>query len=442
MDIKKSLKKINKFLTEDIWILELNQLSRLKRLILKQVRVFYIVAKSFFDDKCQLRSAALTFRTLLSIVPFFALIFAVAKGLGFQKNLEPILLEKIAPGQEQVISNILQYIENTNVKALGSIGLVFLVWIVISMLSMIEETFNDVWGIRRGRGILRKFSDYLSIVIVIPLVFIVVTALNTILATNISNMPIMKIEIVKFFVSNLRLILPYLLTCFAFIGIYKFMPNTKVNFSAAFFGGIIGGTIWQFLEWSYINFQMGVSRYNAIYGAFATFPIFLIWIYISWLVLLLGAEISFAYQNEENYAEERTSENTAFRLKELLALNLMYTIAFNFERGKTEQTAEELAHVLNVPVRLIRELLFVMNKKGLLIEIPKDEKTFLYHPARPIQNITIADVLGALKSHGTEYIKIDESLSRYVLSEILKKKETSFLKSDLNKNFKELLEKT
>ncbi len=441
MEFKKLIHKIQKFLTRDIWIIELHQLSRLKRFIFKQIRFFYIVIKSFFDDKCPLRSAALTFGTIFSIVPFFALIFALSKSLGFQKTLDPLLLKKIMPGQEEVINNILIYIENTDLKALGYIGLIFLVWLVIYMLQMMEGTFNDIWGIRHGRSILKKFGDYFSIMVIVPSVLVIVSILNTILATNIYNLAVVDTKIVRFVAENVHSVLPYALSCFAFMGLYKYMPNINVNLKAAFFAGIIAGTIWQFLEWAYINFQVGVARYNAIYGAFAALPIFLAWVYISWMVLLLGAEISFAFQNGKNYVEAKISENTSFKLKELLVLNLMYAIAFSFEKSKSAaQTDEELACSLNAPVKLVRNILFILNEKGLLTETSKDERTFVYQPARALKDITTGDVLYALRSHGTEYIRIDESLSGGKLSEMLKKTKTFLLNSDLNKNFKELLE--
>lgn len=440
MKFIRHIQKLQKFLTEDIWIIELNQFSSLKRLIFKQMRVFYIVIKSFLDDKCQLRGAALTFRTLLSIVPFFALVFAVAKGFGFQKNLEPILLEKIAPGQKQIVDNIINYIENTNVKALGSIGFISLIGIVNSMFSMTEETFNDIWGVKHPRHIFRKLGNYLAIVIIIPLLFMLVTVLNTILVTNMSNLGIMNVKIIKHLMENLPLVLPYFITCFAFIGIYKFMPNTNVNFSAAFFGGIIGGAMWQFLEWVYINFQIGVARYNAIYGAFASFPVFLMWIYVSWLVLLFGAEISFAYQNEKNYIEGKTSENVTFALKEKIALGIMYALTFSFTREKKVQTAENLANVLNVPVRIIREILFIFCEKGLLAEISNDKKKLMFQPAVPVENIKVADVFFALKNYGTQYFTLDENFSGGKISKVAVEMEELCLKSNLNKSFKELLE--
>lgn len=436
MEFKKYIGKIQKFLTEDIWILELNQLSRLKKAALKQTRLFYIVIKDFFDDRCQLRSAALAFRTLLSIVPFFALVFAAAKSLGLGKNFVSVILEKIVPGQEEVIKNILSYIENTNVGALGYIGFIFLAFIVVGMFSTMEETFNDIWGVKRGRDIFKRIFGYLSLLVIMPLLFIVIAAFNTILAVNVSHLSTQDIWIVKFTIDNWHMIFAYLITCLAFTGIYKFMPNTKVNFSAAFLGGIIAGSIWHFVQWVYINFQMGVSRYNVIYGAFAALPVFLMWLYVSWVILLLGAEVAFAYQNEKNYAEAKVSENISFRLKEKLALNLMYLIALNAEKS---QTAMELANTLRAPVRLVREILFILKKENLLVEISKEKKSFLYQPSRPLENITIADVLCTLKSYGTEYIKIDENSSCAAIDDILAKKNFLFLGSRLNLNFRDLL---
>lgn len=436
MKFQKHIKKIQKFLSEDIWILEINQLSRLKKAIFKQSRLFYLVIKNFFDDRCQLKSAALAFRTLLSIVPFFALIFAVAKGLGLEKNFVPVILEKLAPGQEEATKNILAYIENTNVGALGYIGFIFLSLIVVGMFSTMEETFNDIWGIKRGRGIFKRIFGYLSILGIMPLVFIVLAAFNTILAANASHFAAQDIGIIKFTAEKWNLIFSYLITCFAFASIYEFMPNTKVNFPAAILGGIIAGTIWQLVQWVYINFQIGLSRYNVLYGAFAALPVFLIWIYISWTILLLGAEIVFAYQNEKNYAEAKVSENVSFRLKEKVALNLMYLIALNSEKPST---ATELANMLQVPVRLAREILFILKKKNLLLEIPKDKKSFLYLPALRPENITVADVLSALKSEGSEYIKIDGNVCCAAIDRILDKKNLLFSDSQLNLNFRDIL---
>ena len=247
------------------------------------LKIGYTVVRRFIADKCQLRAFALTYVTLLAIVPFLALIFSMSKAFGAFDPVRSIVLEKAVVTQE-IVTKIIDIAGKTSLKTLGIVGLGFLIWTLILVLGTIERSFNDIWGIKRSRNIFRKFTDYLGVILICPILALCATGVNA-------------------FLSNSGLVLrmaPYLSMWLVFTFIYMFMPNTKVKFSSALTAGIIGGTLWQFAQWGYIHFQIGVSRYSIIYGTFASIPVFLIWLHISWLIVLLGAEISFVYQNSKH----------------------------------------------------------------------------------------------------------------------------------------------
>ncbi|MEA1885670.1 MAG: YihY/virulence factor BrkB family protein, partial [Bacteroidota bacterium] len=285
-----------KYITEDIWRIPLGELPKRKTFLIRELRILVLAFKGFMEDKVQLRASALTFNTLLSIIPVAAIAFGIAQSFGFKERLE-IEIRKALEGHEEVMNWILQitenFLETSSGGFIAGIGLIILLWSVMQVLNHIEKSFNHIWQIKKSRPWVRKFADYISILVLAP-VFIVLSGsftvyLNTKMS-SISDQAVIMSTLKPVLVFLLKLI-PYVIMWLVLTLLYLVMPNTRVKFKSALVAGIIAGTIFQLVQLLYINFQIGVSRYSAIYGSFAAFPLFIIWMQISWLVVLMGAEI-------------------------------------------------------------------------------------------------------------------------------------------------------
>ncbi|VAX36957.1 Inner membrane protein YihY, formerly thought to be RNase BN [hydrothermal vent metagenome] len=400
------------FLQTDIWRIRANKLSGQKSFWIRQLRIVLLAIRGFAEDKCQLRASALTFYSLLSIVPVVAMGFGVAKGFGFEKKLETQILEGMQ-GQEEVAQQIINFsqsfLENTQGGLIAGVGVFVLFWTIIKVLGHIENSFNDVWGIKKDRSFGRKFSDYLSIMMVCPILLIMSSSI-TVLVTSQVTLIVEKLSFLgplsDVIIFSLR-ILPYAVIWGVFTFIYIFMPNTNVRFKAGLMGGIIAGTIYQMVQWAYITFQVGVAKFGAIYGSFAALPLFLVWLQTSWLVVLLGAEVSFAEQNVETYEFEPDCLKISHSFKRLLSLGIMHSCIKNFHDAQKAQTAENISHQFEIPIRLVHQIMFELTESGLLSEVKSNEdKTIAYQPSYDIENVTIENVLMALDQRGIDNIPI------------------------------------
>ncbi|OGX33877.1 MAG: ribonuclease BN [Omnitrophica WOR_2 bacterium RIFCSPHIGHO2_02_FULL_52_10] len=410
------------FLQTDIWRIRARTLPGTKSFWLRQLRIVLLAIRGFDEDKCQLRASALTFFTLLSIVPVVAMAFGIAKGFGFETMLEKQLIEKM-PGQEEVIAQIIAFsnslLKNTQGGIIAGIGIVILFWTVIKVLGNIENSFNGIWGIVKARSLGRKFSDYLSIMLVCPFLFIMASSVTVVIASQVT----LVVEKLSFLgpvgtlIINVLRVLPYAVIWVMFTFIYIFMPNTKVNFKSGLFAGIIAGTIYQAVQWAYITFQIGVSNYGAIYGSFAALPLFLVWLQISWLVVLFGAEISFAEQNVDTYEFESDSLKASHAFKKLMALNIAQVCVKRFHRGEKPLTADELSNALEIPIRLVNQVIFELTDAGVLSEVKSGEaKVITYQPARDIDDLTILKVLETLDQRGMDIIPVAQTKALKALS--------------------------
>ncbi len=397
-------KRIRAFLHQDLWELEISERSRVRLFLVRQVQVAVVVWRDFFNDHCLLRASALTYTTLLAIVPLLALMFSVLKGLGVQNTLQPIILDQIAIGSEQVVTAIVEYINNTNVGRLGTVGLIALVVTVIALLSNIEESFNSVWGVRETRSIFRRFSDYSSVVLLGPLFLLAAISMTTTLENQAFVLRLMEMTYVGELIYFLFKVLPFLAMWVAFTFLYLFMPNIKVEVRAAVLGGIFGGTLWQLAQFGYINFQVGVARYNAIYGTMAALPIFMVWLYLSWLIVLLGLEVTYAIQNLRTIRREIRGGNINFASRELAALTVLLLVSEVFYRGEKPWDMEKISESLQLPSRLARSILNEMVRLGYLAEVRDGENNgSAYQPARAPEGVVVYEVIRALRESGISF---------------------------------------
>jgi len=362
-----------KFVSEGIWEIELNSLSRLKRLGINFVRIVFLVFKGFQDNECPLHAASLTYSALMAIVPLLALALALLRGLGAGDWAEQRIIQSIATMPDQFqdfVVNLFTYVKNTNFATLGGIGLALLLWTVVQVLSCVEMSFNRVWGVTLPRRLLLTFSDYLSIVMVVPILMVAATTINAALS-NPALIQLLqeRFGYAHFLYSRFLSFLPLLATWAAFFFLYKLMPNTRVLTMPAVVSGIIGGSLWIGWQWFYIELQIGISRYNAIYGTLASVPVFLFWLYISWWIILLGAEIGFALQNYSTYKMEQKAHGASTQARIMLALSIMSHSAQAMMINVPQFDINAYAHIHRVPVRLIHEVVDALVKANLLADV-------------------------------------------------------------------------
>lgn len=433
---------MRQFLSRDIWRIEREALTRRQFFWLRQLRIFVLAVKGFDEDKCQLRASALTFFTLLSVVPVMAMAFGVAKGFGLQQRLESLIFEKFA-GQEEVITRLVTFshnmLQNTKGGVIAGIGVVFIFWLVIRVLGQIENAFNEIWGIQRGRSLARKFSDYLSVMLIAPVLLIMTSGLNVLITTQVENLmeETAFLGAVSPVIVGLLGLLPYVMVWMLFTLICSLMPNTRVALRSALFGGIVAGTLYQIVQWVYITFQVGAAKYGAVYGSFAALPLFLIWLQVSWLTLLFGGELSFAHQHIDTYDYEPEALNVSRSLKKLVNLRIAHLCVQNFVAGRPALTQEEIRGRLKIPSRLAQESMFELTESGVLAEVKKNGSDMTaYQPATDPERLTIQEVISRLEHRGGDNIPLESSRDMEKIREHLQEFDAVLTHSPVNKSLK------
>jgi membrane protein len=433
-----------KKLNDAIWHTSLSELSKRKTFLIKQLRIIILAARGFANDNVQLRASALTLYTILSVVPLVAIGFAIAKGFGLDQNLNE-LISKQFQSYPEVLNYLLSLATNALQQTKGGyiagVGIIILFWSVMSLLNRIESSFNRIWQISSARSWFRKFTDYLTIMLIAP-VFVILSGSITVFITTqlpeyMSNAPILNFF--KPVISFLIKLSPYFLTWFVLTVLFIIMPNDKVRFYPALISGIISGTILQFLQWLYLDLQFGIYKLSAIYGSFALIPLFIIFLQTGWIVVLLGAELTFANQNVSRYEYESEALNISAFQKRALVLMIMHMIIRNFAIGEKPISAETIGKVLKIPVRLANDILQDLTDVDLVSVIHEHEqKERLYQPALDINRLTVSFVFSRLDKKGIaqrmviknkEYDRVILMLEKF--DKLIAKSEQNILIKDL-----------
>ena len=413
-EFSRMLKRINQFFFDELWKSDLDTKSRWHAFILRQLRIIFIGIKGFLENRIQEKASALTYYTLLSIVPTIALAFGIAKGFGLEERMRSSIKENAGSNQE-IWEKVTQFAEsmlaNTQGGLVAGIGVIVLLWSVMKLLLSIEDAFNAIWEIRKGRSIARKVTDYLSIMIFAPILLILSGSLTVFIQSQFEALS-SQFDLIGFFgplVNFLFRLSPYFFTWILFTLLYTVMPNTRVKPGKAFIAAVIAGTGFQFFEWIYLSLQIGVTRYNAIYGSFAALPLFLIWMQTSWLIVLIGAEISFANQNVEHYSYEDGKHQLSVNAMKKLTVLVMHRIISQFKNEKPPCTAESLSTATGLPIRVIRQAIFKLQEGGFLAETPTgDDRTSAYIPAKDIHEIKLLDVHNAVEETGLNELPVKD----------------------------------
>jgi len=355
------------------------------------------------------RAMSLVYTTLLSLAPLLAVSFSVLKAFGVHNQMEPFLLELVDPLGEQgteIVDRIIGFVNNIRVGVLGFVGFAMLFYTVLSLLQKIEESFNYVWRAKKSRSFQRRFSDYLSVLLVGPVLVFAALGLTASMAST---------EVVRIIISQepfgtlyylLGLILPYVLIIGAFTFAYRFIPNTHVSFRSALIGGIVAGIGWRSAGWLFAEFVVNSTQYAAIYSSFAILIVFMIWIYVSWLILLIGAQISFYHQHPRYIHLAERDIKLSYRLFERLGFLVMYLIAEHFHQGNRPWTTATLSHRLGLPDIMIEKILDTLKKRNLILVAVEGHQGFI--PARDLSTITIAEILEAIRTSPDEALPIDK----------------------------------
>jgi membrane protein len=434
------IKRIN----DAIWHTPLSEISKGKTFVIKQMRIIVIASRGFSNHKVELRASALTFYSLLSIIPVAAIAFAIAKGFGLDQNLREMITKEFASHQE-VLNWLLETsttaLEQTRGGYLAGIGMLILFWSVMSLLDHIENSFNHIWQIRTARPWYRKFTDYLTIMLIAP-VFIILSGSITVFISTYLTEFMSKAPILDFFkpiISFTFKFAPYFLTWISMTVLFIIMPNTKVKFMPAMISGIIAGTAVQILQWLYIDLQFGITKLSAIYGSFAAVPLFILWLQITWLIVLLGAELAFANQNISNYEFESESLKISHYQKRALVLMIMHIIISKFAVGERPISAENIAVQLRIPVRLVREILQDLSLVNLISVIHEnDRKETQYQPALDINKLSVSYVFSKIDRYGNEHIVVNKNKEYGKVISMLEKFDRLIAKSNSNILIKDL----
>ena len=405
-------KRLSHFLTHNLWRVRLDKLGKKQSFFIRQLRIFSLAINGFNEDKCLLKATALTYYTLFSIVPIIALAFAIAKGFGFQETLQADLLMKFQD-QKDILTQAFVYADkmlaNTKGGLIAGVGVVLLLWSIIKLLSSIENSFNEIWEIKRDRTWTRKITDYLSIMLIGPIFIILSGGLTVWLKTGLDTVA-SNVEIISPVTVVLLKIFAFGLIWSMFIFLYMALPNTKVTFKGAAMGSLIAAILFELLQWAYVSSQIGVASYNKIYGSFAALPLFLIWIQYSWFVVLFGAELTFAHQNVDHYELESDINNISDRYKRVIALLIANMVVKNFNEGKTALTSVEIASKLDLPLRLARVIINEFIETGVFNEVNMaTEKEIGYQPGISDSKLTVKFIIDKLDEKGVNELPIDDS---------------------------------
>lgn len=409
--MNKRISDIWRFITYDIWRITENEVTRTKFLIYNVIKTVYLCVNRFTTDRLVNKASALTYSTLLAIVPIFAIAFAIARGFGVSMLMEHQVRGGFG-GSSEAVETILQFVDSYLSQTKGGVfigvGLIMLLWTVLNLISSIEETFNRIWQVKKGRSMYRKITDYSSMLLLMPILIVFSGGLSIFMSTMLKSTAdfVLLAPIGKFLI---RLI-PFVLTWVMFTGLYVFMPNTKVKFKHALIAGILAGSAYQGFQFLYISGQLWVSRYNAIYGSFAALPLFLLWLQISWTICLFGAELTYAGQNVRNFSFDKDTQNVSRRFRDFISIVILSLIAKRFANNEPPFTAEDIAAERHIPIRLTNQVLFQLQEINLIHEVVTDEKSeaIAYQPSMDINQLNVGILLDRLDTYGSENFKIDK----------------------------------
>ena len=390
-----------------LWLLPSRELPFWKRVLLQSARILILTGLRFTQNQCMVKAASLTFYTLLSIIPILALAFGIAKGLGMAHYLTEKL--RLATAQypemaEKLLTFADSTLKNTQGGIIAGAGVLLLIWSAVKLLSNIESNLNEIWGIRQGRTLVRKITDYVTILMICPILLLTSGSVLIFASTHMNRL-IREIPCGEYFMPVLHLsntLLPLLIVWLVFTFIYIAIPNTKVNILPALLGGLVSAGAYTFLQSAYIFAQFTTANLNAIYGSFAALPLFLIWLNLSWIIILGGAQLVFSIQNVNEYEMLPVDGLLSQQQKYIYSMQILALLSGRFRSGNGVLSDQEISSRLKLPIRTVRQLLFDLAECRLLLEIAEQKRSALhyYQVAKDPEKITPALLLESLENLG------------------------------------------
>ena len=440
------IKHINRFFKKDLWNIDLTHLNKTRSFFIKSIRLISFTVRELISNELQLRAMSLVYTTLLSIVPLIAFSFSILQSFGVVNNqLEPLLLNFLAPLGEkgvQISQKILEFVGNMKVGVLGTLGLLTLLYTVFSMIKKIDDSINVIWKVHQGRGILKRLTNYISLTIIGPILMFIILGLTASLASNTVVDKLMHYKTFGALILIWGTILPYLLISIVFSLIYIIVPNTKVRIWPAVIGGVVAGIFWQISSLLFAKGVASSTKYFAIYSSLAIVILFMIWQYISWLIVLIGAQISYCAQKIDYSGINLKSTEISSKLKERISLSVMYLVGNNFSRGLSNLSLDQIVDLTNMPYEFVYSSIKELTGKNLLIESSDNPTTYI--PARDLELISLEEIINISRTNeksehfisltDKKFMNVDSVLNTIDSSiyESLGKKNLKDLVSDLN----------
>jgi membrane protein len=357
-----------------------------------------MVGRDFIENLVKLQAMALAFKTLLSLAPLLAVIFSLLKAFGVHNRMEPALLEALAPLGEkgtELTTHLIGFVDRMKAGALGSVGLVTLLVTVMSLMGTIEKAFNHIWGVKAPRKLSRKFSDYLSVIVVGPVLVFTAVTLTASLQSHAFVRQFLALEPFGTAILGALRLVPYFTLWGAFAFFYLFVPNTRVKLKSALIGSFVAALLWQSVGWAFARFVASSTQYYAIYSSFAVLLLFLLWLHVGWLIILLGAEVTYAHQSIRFYHRNRDNFARSSAGRERIALEMLLLIGERFYRGLSPLTISEIAARLEIPAGVTKELMDQFEGSGLVLAL-SDEESFVL--SRDPETIAIKEILDCARS--------------------------------------------
>ncbi|HKJ09806.1 MAG TPA: YhjD/YihY/BrkB family envelope integrity protein [Gammaproteobacteria bacterium] len=396
-----------------LWEVDVRTLPPTRRWLIFVARLLYVMIRELMSGELGLRAMGLVYTTLLSIVPLLAVSFSVLKAFGVHNQIEPLLYNFLAPlgakGTE-VADRVMAFVENVKVGVLGTVGLAVLIYTVISLMQKIEQSFNFVWRIDRLRSFGHRFTSYLTVILIGPVLVFTAMGITASVMSHTLVQHLMRIQPLGAVLLAAGELVPYALVWGAFTFIYHFMPNTRVRVGAAVTGGLIAALLWQSTGWLFAAFIASSSRYAAIYSSFAILMLLLIWLYLSWLILLFGAQLTFYVQHPQYLSMQRVRIALSPRLRERLALTLMFLIGYNHYHSRRPWSVETLGQHLSLPPEAVERVLGELERAGYVVTTGDDPPAYL--PARDIETIGLLELLKAVRRTEENQLLNDERVPK------------------------------
>ena len=409
------INRLKSFLTAGIWQIRSRELPPVKAFFLRQLRILTLTAREAVKDKCLLRASALTFYSLLSIGPVVALALGIAKWFGLQGRFEREVLTKL-PAQEEVLNQILNYahvlLNNTRGGVIAGVSVAVLLWSAMKVLSHLEQSFNDIWQVKKSRSWKTKISNYLSFLVLAPVFLLIYSSIPAFVTRQLDDLSTKLTLLAKVSPTILELLQlsPYLLVWALFTLVYLLIPNTRVKAVSGILAGVLAGTAYLVVQWVLIDFQVGVTRHNPIYGSLAALPLLLLWMNVGWIVLLIGAEYAYAHQNVNLYELEPAYTGISPRFKKVLTLQILHRMVARFSSGEEPMSASQFSRQLEIPVLLVQNILTELVGTGLVsLTDVNGSRDPAYQPSSDIHRWTIRYIIDALELHGVNRLPVAET---------------------------------